>query len=271
MKALIDGDILVYRCAHAAQHNTWLCSRKDDPSGTPQASFRYKKEAVEWVAATTEGKDGWTVEKDIEPVVEPVANCLHSIKHLVGQILSDTKADDYVIYLGGEGNFRLQVDSNYKANRKDKPKPVHLQAAIDYVLANYNAEVVSGMEADDALGIEQCRETEDNTIICTIDKDLDQIPGRHYNPTKQESYYVDELNADLYIQMQLLTGDSVDNIPGITGIGEKTAYKMLDACATKEEEDTLIQARYQQEFPDNWGVRLGQNKQLITILRAPNE
>lgn len=68
------------------------------------------------------------------------------------------------------------------------------------------------------------RQNLEKTVICTKDKDLDMISGLHYNWTKdKEPYEVSEQQALKAFYSQLLTGDRVDNIQGIKGIGNKKA------------------------------------------------
>src|SRR5690606_40069763 len=64
--------------------------------------------------------------------------------------------------------------------------------------------------------------------VCSSDlKDLDQIPGRHFNWVTGEDYDVGERAAEFYLMKQMLTGDVADNIPGIPGMGEKKAFALL--------------------------------------------
>jgi hypothetical protein len=79
------------------------------------------------------------------------------------------------------------------------------------------------MEADDLLGINQTKDT----IICTIDKDLRQVPGQHYNFVKDEIFTVNLQEGLLWFYTQMLTGDASDNISGIRGIGLKKAHTHL--------------------------------------------
>ena len=72
---------------------------------------------------------------------------------------------------------------------------------------------------------------EAKTIICSIDKDLRNTPGWHYNWNKDEKpVWVSEEEATYNFYKQLLTGDRVDNIQGIPGIGPKKAEKILEEC-----------------------------------------
>ena len=54
-----------------------------------------------------------------------------------------------------------------------------------------------------------------------------QIPGDHYNFVKKTHQFIDDDEAHLKLMLQCLTGDGTDNIPGIKGVGAKTAEKIL--------------------------------------------
>ena len=130
---------------------------------------------------------------DGEVVPDTIENCLHSVKEQIHSILREAGADSYRVFLSGKGNFRESLVDYYKANRKDSRKPYHFDNITQYLINYWDAEVIEGQEADDALGIAQVQNkyivdqqklgghgyTE--TIICTIDKDLDNVPGWHYN------------------------------------------------------------------------------------------
>ena len=149
---------------------------------------------------------------------------LHQVDELMSRILSDTLANEYKAFLTGEGNFRRTINPDYKANRKDKPKPKHLKICQDFLQEEWNAEWCVGYEADDALGINAT----DKTIICSIDKDLLMIPGLHYNFVKQMFIDVNELSGIKHFWKQMLIGDTSDNIKGVDKIGPVKAAKLID-------------------------------------------
>lgn len=180
-------------------------------------------------------------------------------------ILEDTEADDYQIYLTGEGNFREEVAVTlpYKGNRDELHKPTHYTAIKQYLIDVWQAETVEGMEADDAMGIEQYKDLVyvdgygyvnpidsaaspalAETIICTLDKDLDMIPGWHYNWRKKTKYWIDEEQAMRNFYKQMLMGDRTDNIQGVPKIGEKTAEKILATCTNEKEMFDAVQEQY---------------------------
>ena len=81
----------------------------------------------------------------------------------------------------------MQTIAKYKGNRDKMEKPAHYQAVRDYFINDWDAEVVEGIEADDEVSIsawEVFRNSPDEYCIATIDKDLDQIPGWHYDYKK---------------------------------------------------------------------------------------
>src|SRR5512136_2754987 len=102
------------------------------------------------------------------------------MEEMVKQTLEAVDADSYQIFLTGTKNFRRELDPQYKANRT-APKPIHLAACKDFLEQHYGAIWCDQWEceADDALGFNQ--DPNGSTIICSIDKDLLQVPGKHYN------------------------------------------------------------------------------------------
>jgi len=132
------------------------------------------------------------------------------------------------LHLTGYGNFRneLAVTVPYKGNRKGTEKPVHYHILREYLVTSWDATVNEGIEADDMLAI-RATELGDDSIIITLDKDLNQVVGWHYNFVKKEKYYVTEEEGKLSFYKQFLTGDKVDNIIGAKGIGDVKADKLL--------------------------------------------
>lgn len=162
---------------------------------------------------------------------EPVDIAILRADKLMRDILEATQASRYLGFLTGSNNFRKEINPDYKANRKDKPLPIHLNDIREYLVTEWKISVTDGYEADDALGFHQT----DTTVICSIDKDLLQIPGRHYNFVKQEFIEVTELDGLRHFWKQMLIGDVSDNIKGVDGIGPKKAAKLIDPLETNTE------------------------------------
>lgn len=172
------------------------------------------------------------------------------LREKIRTILEATGANQYKIYLSdSKDNFRLKLYPKYKANRT-QPKPKHYEFLMNLLVSDWDAEVAMCQEADDAMGIEQTRDARyQDTIICTIDKDLDQIPGMHYNWDKKELYAVGAHEGMYRFYYQLLVGDSSDNIIVGQGlscrlVGAKRAQAMLEGCESEEEMFTTCRDAY---------------------------
>ena len=166
--------------------------------------------------------------------------CLLRLDRFVREVLHTTQSDAYNIFLSGEDNFRYKLFPEYKAHRKDVVKPKWLQQCREYLVTEWNAEISHGCEADDLLGSRQ----DDTTIICSIDKDLLQIEGKHYNFVKEEFYDVTYEGGMRHFYEQLLKGDRADGIPGVAGLGEKKAARMLEGCETEQEMFDVCRGAY---------------------------
>jgi hypothetical protein len=145
---------------------------------------------------------------------------------LMRRILQETDSDTYKTFLTGSDNYRMQYNPEYKANRKDVPRPAHLQAVREYLCTEWGASVEDGQEADDAMGIYQMANQE--TIICSIDKDLLMIPGEHYDFVKGIRRDVYNIPAIRHFYWQLIMGDRTDNVFGFDGIARQKVPKKLE-------------------------------------------
>lgn len=193
MIALIDADVVAYRCA---------------------ASCEPTKEKLER---------------------EPLELAIRRADELLYRILSDTQSDKYRLFISGSENFRELLYPLYKANRKHLPRPAWLEPVREFLVTEWKAEVTTGCEADDGVGIAA---TED-TIICSNDKDLNQLPGAHYNFVKGEFFILDDYEAALAFWSSMLIGDASDNLPGVPGIGKIKARRNLEGLGPKEMENTV--------------------------------
>jgi DNA polymerase-1 len=212
MQALIDQDLLCYRCAASAEN--------DD-----------------------------------------LGIAIYRIDELLDNILNKTGATSYRAFLTSPTNFRKDIYPEYKANRISQPKPKHLKDLQAYSLETFKAEVApDGLEADDALAINQ---TED-TIICSLDKDLLQVPGKHFSWeingkgwTRPDTFIEQtELEGLRLFYKQCIKGDRSDNVKGIDGLGEKKATDLLSNCTTELEMFNRVRDLYgnDEEFIMNASV-----------------
>lgn len=210
---------------------------------------------------------------------EDLQIALYRMEDLVGRILDETHADSYKIYLtDSAGNFRQKLFPDYKANRT-KPKPIWLEDLKEFLIVEHGAEIALGMEADDALGIAQVENLRKfdpdprywnqpkflESVICSIDKDLLQIPGNHYNFVKQESFHVTPYMGMLQFYTQLLVGDVSDNVVGAIGIGPKKAEKALNHLTTEIEMFEAVRKLFKDD------ERLLLTGRLLKILQSKEE
>lgn len=231
MIALIDGDVVVYRVGFASENQT------------------------------------------------EAQNCMNA-ELVVEDILKATEATSYRVFLSDklENNFRYKIDNSYKANRKDAAKPKYYDSLRLFLQQQYKAEFTHGQEADDALGIAQDKDggEDSNTLgmqigwsygstICSIDKDLLQIPGLHYNLAKGTFTTVSYIDGVHHFYRQLLIGDRVDNISGIKGIGEVKAGQIIRPEHTELEAFQRVRTMYDDD------ERLLRNGRLLWVRRKEGE
>lgn len=158
------------------------------------------------------------------------------LDYILEQCLDFPTPDQYVVFLTGRGNFRNDVAKShiYKGNRKNVDKPIHLSHVRQYAIEKFNAIVSEGEEADDLIAI-AATQIGPSAIVASIDKDMMQIPCKHYNFGRDKWYTVNEWDGLKFFYTQILTGDTADNIIGLHRVGPKTAEKMLDGATTEQE------------------------------------
>ena len=170
------------------------------------------------------------------------------LNELVESILFRLNTREYIFYISGSDNFRYKANPEYKANRREAVDPVHREALKIHAIEVWNAQVVHGMEADDALAMEQMRTdpTGDypETVIVTIDKDLNMVPGPHFNFVKDTLFSVSHKEGTRFFWEQLLIGDKADNIIGIDRIGPVRAKKALQDAHTEDEMFDIVRSIY---------------------------
>ena len=160
--------------------------------------------------------------------------------------LFETHKPEYfgVILDSAKPTFRHDMYPEYKANREKAPDDLHAQIpVIQEILKAMNIKSVKmdGYEADDIIAYfaKKCADEDRECYIITGDKDLLQLVGRGVKimkPDKGDYIVIDEpdveeiwgVRPEQIIDYLALCGDSADNIPGVKGIGPKTAVKLLD-------------------------------------------
>lgn len=236
MKVLFDLDPAVYMASFAAQQTLYSIVYEDAEGELHEQWFQDGNKKNAWKKENT---DKTVLEETKDLVVESESHARQCAKTILDRARREiekkfkTKDLDIVYFLTGKGNFReeLATVAKYKGNRDQMEKPVHYQAVRDYLVASWGAYVIDGIEADDEVSIrawDEYRGNSNDYVVATIDKDLDQIPGWHYDYKKHVFYEVDELDGELFFYAQIISGDATDNIKGCYRIGISKAVKLVD-------------------------------------------
>ncbi len=162
--------------------------------------------------------------------------------NMLFRLVQDMPGDQLaVVFDKGRASFRDQIYEGYKANRLEPPEdlapqfPLVREAARAFGLPVVEAD---GYEADDLIATyaRQACELGQEVIVVSSDKDLMQLIGRGvqmYDPMKQKAIDRDEVIARFGVgperlrDVLALAGDTSDNVPGVPGIGVKTAAQLL--------------------------------------------
>ena len=177
-------------------------------------------------------------------------NAVYGFTTMLLKILRERQPDGLVVAFDEKGpTLRHQEFKEYKAQRP--PMPEGMSAQIPYIhrvveALNIPAVRQAGYEADDLIGTLACKAEQAgyDVAIVTGDKDMFQLLTSHvriYDPVKDkwsgeaechERFGVEPARV---VEVMGLMGDSTDNIPGVKGIGEKTAIKLIAQFGTIEE------------------------------------
>lgn len=140
--------------------------------------------------------------------------------------------EKYILFVKGKNNFRYKIFPDYKKMRKEKPPIIDVLA--QYLVNNFQAIESHNAESDDYVySCSQVSDFKERSIICSVDKDLLQIPGLHYNYQKNIFISVSKDEAVSNLAKQMITGDAADGIKCLHGYGPVKANKILHNCTTE--------------------------------------
>ena len=185
----------------------------------------------------------------------PTSVCFGFLKSLL-EVIDQQKAEYVAIAFDlGEPTFRHDADENYKADRAEAPADLIVEIEnLQELLTALNLQIITkpGFEADDILGTlsQQASAKGCRVKILSGDQDLFQLvndqqkisvlylaPGKGTNAKEFHASQVREklgVNPPQVIDYKALCGDTSDNIPGVSGIGAKTAVKLISEFTTVE-------------------------------------
>jgi 5'-3' exonuclease len=174
-----------------------------------------------------------------------------------------------------KNNFRKEIYTQYKENRK-KPNR-WISELRDYLIDYWNNSFAHDeYEADDLIFYNTQLLNLDKYIICSIDKDLKQIEGLHYDYYQLKKYtedgeefkvrkgfiYMDKTDCENLLCELFLVGDSCDNIKGVKGIGKQKANKIIQSKNTTYGKFKAICEAYKNKS-ENWKEKLRMNYKLL--------
>lgn len=216
---LIDADSECYAAACAAERHRVIGLRAEE-LGPPRflGPFDTKKELT---AAIAEGEQVTPFRSDEINTEESAILLVDArLRRVVYQAQEKYGEVHPELYLSGKLNYRHFIDHTYKGTREATQRPYWLARLKDHVRNHWRAKITATWEADDEIGIRASELGADNYIVCSVDKDLRQIPGRHIIINKAH-LNMTPAGATLRLYAQILAGDPTDNIKGC--LSEKRA------------------------------------------------
>ena len=177
-------------------------------------------------------------------------NATFGFTNMLIKLLRESEADGLAVIFDASGSsFRNEIYDQYKANRDEPPEDLIPQfKMIREATRAFNLPCIEmeGFEADDLIATyaRLAREQGIEVTVVSSDKDLMQLVGEGIamlDPMKERPIGPEEVrekfgvSPDKVIDVQALAGDSTDNIPGVPGIGVKTAAQLIDEYGSLDE------------------------------------
>ncbi|MDE3271490.1 DNA polymerase I [Pseudoalteromonas sp. G4] len=172
---------------------------------------------------------------------------IYGVINMLKSLVKQYSPSHMVVIFDAKGpTFRNEMYSEYKANRPPMPDDLRSQIEpIHNIIKAMGLPLISipGVEADDVIGTlaKQASEQKRDVLISTGDKDMAQLVDEHVtlintmtNTILDPEGVVNKfgIGPELIIDFLALMGDKVDNIPGVPGVGEKTALAMLQGLGS---------------------------------------
>tara|TARA_R110000765_G_scaffold225027_1_gene328958 strand:- start:71 stop:844 length:774 start_codon:yes stop_codon:yes gene_type:complete len=154
---------------------------------------------------------------------------IYGLDERISSMLNACNTSYYAGFLTKGRCFRYEVDTEYKAKRKNSKnkRPIIFPALMEHLRRRWGFTYMPELEADDLVSY-YSHNTERKTIICSPDKDvLYQCVGMHFNYRTTEFIHTSPEEALKFLWKQVLMGDSTDGITGIEGVGDKISSHWL--------------------------------------------
>lgn len=194
-----------------------------------------------------------------------------AVDQMVSDMLVQVQARQYAGFLSPKKTFRHRVDAEYKAKRSEPSEGIKKWKPFidEYLRQSWGFGEWNDHEADDAVAVMQWNM--ENSVICSPDKDLKQVPGNHYDYKKGLKFLITPDEANYNLCYQLLMGDAGDGIKGCPGVGKVGAKQILDeARRTDMPLMVAVDKTYMHKCPGDWHKHLGMTIELVSMRRTMN-
>lgn len=258
----IDGDVLPYKVGFATQRVIYQLDMEGAHSCPSFCITRDKRRVNKIVKNNPD-----VIVTELFYIEEPI-QVINTLRLAVANIVRGSKCHRFKVILSGEDNFREQVATiqPYKGNRSGIDKPVHFNLIRNWLMEKPYTIVSVNEEADDVIS----RAMIAGHVGASPDKDLNNTPGSRYNFNTKKLYEVSEPEARHNFYTQMLVGDTADNIPGIRGVGPKTAAKLLQSCKTVRCYEDVVYREYKKVYDHPW-TAICEVGQLLWMRRKEGE
>lgn len=190
-------------------------------------------------------------EKTFEDIKQGCVNLINNINNALDA--------DYMIHCFTKGKcFRYDIYPQYKANRKYLDPPKYLFETKQWLIENFKGNFVENLyEADDLVCIykNMLSDKDNKCIIVSPDKDILNLEGKHYNPKLNQWVITCEEDANYLFWRGMMVGDTADHLPGVKGIGIKTADELLRNSKLKDYK-TIVFDKYCEVYGEQNGVEM---------------
>jgi len=209
-------------------------------------------------------------------------NAIFGFTQMLLKVLKEHQPDYLAVVLDSKApTFRSEIYKEYKANRPAMPEALVPQIPyIRRIIEEYQIATLEmqGYEADDLIGtVAKGLASEVDVVIITGDKDILQLVSdriRVYDTMKEKRFGVEEVvqrfgvKPEQVVEVMGLAGDAIDNIPGVPGIGEKTAIELIKTFGSIENLLTHLDQVRQKKLKENletYGEQARLSRKLATI------
>lgn len=257
-RTLVDADPMVYAAGFSVEHKEPIAYTKE---GKFVGHWEKKSFFNEWckknpARAADIDFDGL----DYNFWVEDFDKCRLIIRNKKKQINVAVRGSKQAWFLTKGSTLWRNEDATiqgYKDNRKGMDKPVYYDRIREFMADKLHATICEGLEADDSLA-STARNNVGRVIVCSPDKDLLTVEGYHLNPNKMKDgvFYTTRLQACRNLYIQMLMGDRIDNIKGLSGDKQKagwgiiTSTRAIEQFITEADMAKFVAQEYERKYPD---------------------